>query len=708
MSKQNLCGWLPLTMQVLVGGAILWQVAAISLADDKPAKQRGSNTPRAERAAHNNNSSGKGSGTPRVSSGGNQVQATPKFQPNFNREPVRTNPPRTQNPPSKVAFLPEKGNKGGSTGNASKAPQLDKPVRIENTPKIDRNPSRGNTNSAPQIQPQIKPQLKVKIEDRPNVGRPNNPNPTVGKGTIDVKRDSRIRIDTIHPDPKGAVVGNKLDKAPREKPVRLKEGATLSKEHHEQIKVHLDKQQRDLVANGKAPERVKVVLPSNVKKEGVERLQRLPREALKMPVAKNGKIDPQLAGKLKLRPAHEVLEARRKSGDFQHLAKLKGGQNFKLNQQFELHRQGDLSRRMNLVAGLQSRGGWRHRHFGPISPIYSSHCRSMWYPGPSFCSPYVWYPNWSSWVDWCWWDTCAPIYDPRPIFCQPVIYNPCSPWVAWQFPTWQPLPYVTCGSWVDVSPVVVNTADVQLLATRFVDPGHPEQELGPRFRVWLRNNSNFDLNQPFNVLLLASADANAFAGLPEAGIRVTGMRAGETQSIDIRLPYPANKIGRDSSGNAIPFTYLNVLVDSHNELPEAFEDNNGATLIRGDILPVDPATFAAEPGATQPNGIMHVAGEGFGPEPGQAMVVIGNQEFQAEIVGWFDLGVQIRLPDFALDQATAADLVIVRGDGAAANPLTIEIDPPQSVPMVSALEAGPEVAPAPEFPVAPPLPESMD
>lgn len=701
MSKQNLHGWLPIAAQVLVGGAVLWQVAAIGLAEDKSPKQRGSNAPRAERAINiEPNTSGKDRGNARNSGGGNQVQTAPKFQPNFNREPARVNQPPTNMNPNRVAFLPEKGNKGASNENTSKAPQLDKPVKIQNIPKADQNPSRGNTNKAPQIQPQ----LKVKIEDRPNIVRPNNPQAISGKGATDVNRDSKIRVNTIRPDLKGLDAATKTDKTPREKPVRLKAGATLSQEHHEQIKVHLDKQDRDLVAKGKHPDRVKVVVPNHVKQQGVERLEKLPREALKIPVAKNGKIDPQLAGKLKIRPAHEVLENRRKNGEFQHLAKLKGGQSFKLDRQFELHRHGDLSRRMNLVAGLQNRGGWKHRHFGPISPIYSSHCKSMWYPGPSFCSPYVWYPNWSSWVDWCWWDTCAPIYDPRPIFCQPMIYDPCSPWVAWQFPTWQPLPYVTCGSWVDVSPVIVNTADVQLLATRFVDPGHPEQELGPRFRVWLRNNSAFDLNQPFNVLLLAATDANAYAGLPEAGIRVTGMRAGETQSIDIRLPYAANKLGRDSSGQAIPFTYLNVLVDSHNELPEAFENNNGATLIRGDILPVDPAAFAAEPGAAQPNGVMHIAGEGLGPEPGQAMVVIGDQEFQAEIVGWFDLGIQIRLPDFALDQATAADLVIVRGDGAAANPLTIEIDPPQSVPMVSALE----VAPSPEFPVAPPLPESMN
>ncbi|MES2793444.1 MAG: hypothetical protein V4719_27780, partial [Planctomycetota bacterium] len=288
--------------------------------------------------------------------------------------------------------------------------------------------------------------------------------------TSDIK-GNKIRVDTIHPNPKVQTSPNTASKAPREKPARLKEGETLTRVHHEQIKGNLDKQHRDLVAQGKAKDREKVVLPNNIKKEGHDRLQKLPREALKLPVAKNGKIDPQVAAKLKIRPAHEVLEGRRKNGDLQHFAKLHNGKALHLDRQFQFHRQGDIGRRMNLIADLQYRGGWRHRHFGPISPLYSSHCRSMWYAGPGFCAPYVWYPNWSPWVDWCWWDTCAPIYDPRPIFCQPVVYHACTPWVAWQFPVWRPLPYLPCGSWVDVSPVVINAgADVQLLATRFVDP----------------------------------------------------------------------------------------------------------------------------------------------------------------------------------------------------------------------------------------------
>ena len=58
--------------------------------------------------------------------------------------------------------------------------------------------------------------------------------------------------------------------------------------------------------------------------------------------------------------------------------------------------------------------------------------------------------------------------------------------------------------------------DLQLLAVRFVDPGHPEEKLGPRYRVWFRNNSDRRSTQPFNVMLFAGNDDQLTADLPAA------------------------------------------------------------------------------------------------------------------------------------------------------------------------------------------------
>ena len=77
---------------------------------------------------------------------------------------------------------------------------------------------------------------------------------------------------------------------------------------------------------------------------------------------------------------------------------------------------------------------------------------------------------------------------------------------------------------------------------------------------------------------------------------------------------------------------------------------------------------------------MILAGEGFGPEPGKVVVHFGGQETEGEILGWYDLGVRVKLPEAALAGPTKADVVVVRGDGAAANPLQITVAPPQAVP----------------------------
>jgi hypothetical protein len=52
---------------------------------------------------------------------------------------------------------------------------------------------------------------------------------------------------------------------------------------------------------------------------------------------------------------------------------------------------------------------------------------------------------------------------------------------------------------------------------------------------------------------------------------------------------------------------------------------------------------------------------------------IDGQQQPVEVVGWHDLGVQVRLPELQLGDLESAELVIVRGDGAATNPITIQV-----------------------------------
>ena len=47
------------------------------------------------------------------------------------------------------------------------------------------------------------------------------------------------------------------------------------------------------------------------------------------------------------------------------------------------------------------------------------------------------------------------------------------------------------------------------------------------------------------------------------------------------------------------------------------------------------------------------------------------QELDGETLGWYDLGVRVRLPAVPLAGPTPAEVICIRSDGAAANPLKV-------------------------------------
>ncbi|MBN2022470.1 MAG: hypothetical protein JW809_06710 [Pirellulales bacterium] len=386
-------------------------------------------------------------------------------------------------------------------------------------------------------------------------------------------------------------------------------------------------------------------------------------------------------------------------GDFNHLTKGPVARELRLDDQYRHHKHGDVARRMALYDGKPrgphaaihprpDHGGPPHRapHYwrGWVSPHYTSSCFRFWYHGPGYYvslyagpTPYYWYPRWSPWVRWSWYFDCGPDWDPRPLYCRPIVYAPCAGWVYWDAPVWSPLPVVASGTWVDVGRVIVEPkrSDLQLLAVRFVDPGHPDEKLGPRYRVWFRNNGDEPIQQPFDVLLLAGNDEQLAAELPRAGVRVASMEPGETQSVDVRLPFEVARMGREAQGEPIPFSTLHVLIDANREIDEISEENNGTRLAAEVVLPVDPAAFELDPKQAATGGEVLLAGEGFGPAPGKVLLHLGGIEMEAEILGWYDLGVRLAMPQLPLAGPTDAELIVVRADGAAANPLAITLTP---------------------------------
>ena len=318
----------------------------------------------------------------------------------------------------------------------------------------------------------------------------------------------------------------------------------------------------------------------------------------------------------------------------------------------------------------------KNYYHGPISPLYQKSCFKYYYWGPSYFAGACWYPHWHPWVAWSWHYNIIPAYDPRPIWCRPIIYHRCEPWVVWETPRWEPLPEVACGTWVDVAakPVLQNY-DLQLLAVRFVDPGHPDEKTGPRYRVWFRNNSDQPIQTPFDVIVLADNGVVLDKDAIYNGVRITGIKPGEVQSVDIRLPYEVNFLRKNADGDDIPFDTLHVIVDANRTIPEATKENNGLMIARDEVLPIDPAAFQLDPQATQSGGEVILAGEGLGPQPGKVLVHIEGREYEAEILGWYDLGARVKLPKIALAQPSLADLIIVRQDGVAANPLRVALTP---------------------------------
>lgn len=227
-----------------------------------------------------------------------------------------------------------------------------------------------------------------------------------------------------------------------------------------------------------------------------------------------------------------------RNADLHRFADDRFRRDLQIDRQFGLFDRGDIARQLNLTVALSNRGGWSHRSVGPIYANYTRHHFSSWYAGPSWYPRYCWTPVWRPWVSWSFWNWCQPIYDPRPFICRPVIYDPCQPIVVYDYPTWNALPVVTCGTWVDVPPIVINEGfDLELLAVRFVDAGHPEQNLGPRYRVWVRNNSPIALGGAYQVTLVAANSPQLVGDWPQAGVTNTpSMDPQMVLPVDIRLP----------------------------------------------------------------------------------------------------------------------------------------------------------------------------
>lgn len=244
-------------------------------------------------------------------------------------------------------------------------------------------------------------------------------------------------------------------------------------------------------------------------------------------------------------------------------------------------------------------------------------------------------------------------------------------------------------------PVAVAPApgpmDLALVSVRLVDNGNPAQNLGPRFRVWIRNSGPAPLYQPFGVMLLAARDATATPDLPQAAVQIASLQPGQVLPIDIRLPAEANQSG-------LPM--IHALVDARREVFEQNKANNVAVLDRSTIAPVDPTLFSTDAPSAAVGTEIGMVGEGLGPGNGHAIVKLGGLDLEAEITGWTEQGARIRLPALPLANPTPAQVLLVRADGKPANAMALTVTPVASnvaaaPPMAAGFQSIMQMASAP-------------
>lgn len=136
---------------------------------------------------------------------------------------------------------------------------------------------------------------------------------------------------------------------------------------------------------------------------------------------------------------------------------------------------------------------------------------------------------------------------------------------------------------------------VSIAQIRTLDAGSQTKQLGPAYRVWLQNGSDADIDQGFDVALVAANARKLSPKLPFSGVRVDGIAAGETMAADIRLPYGSLTMGRDNDGKPAPFAYLVAIVDSQAEIADATGENNIRIENRQNIPAVNELAPAGAP-----------------------------------------------------------------------------------------------------------------
>jgi hypothetical protein len=131
----------------------------------------------------------------------------------------------------------------------------------------------------------------------------------------------------------------------------------------------------------------------------------------------------------------------------------------------------------------------------------------------------------------------------------------------------------------------VDSVDIEIVEVRLVDAGNLGQNVGPRLRLFCRNNGTLETTR-FHVSLLVDLGKQPTSRAYLTTVESVGVLPGRKHVLDVQLPPEVLKMSTPSDKWARPFETLAAFVDSDERLVETDENNNVLLVARDAIEPV--------------------------------------------------------------------------------------------------------------------------
>jgi hypothetical protein len=124
--------------------------------------------------------------------------------------------------------------------------------------------------------------------------------------------------------------------------------------------------------------------------------------------------------------------------------------------------------------------------------------------------------------------------------------------------------------------------DLELVDIRLVDAGSISNGVGPRFRLFCRNNGLLEAPK-FRISVMADLGKELTEKAHQVTVESVGIQPGKTQTVDVQMPVEVLKMTTANDHWARPFELLGATLDSDNSLIETDKSNNALVLTRDAI-----------------------------------------------------------------------------------------------------------------------------